>query len=137
MPTPCDVTRGGATRGSCRRAGAFRSRCLGRWVFGGSLSAPGLVSQPNPPRSPGRTGHAPVSVCQRDSGQKRPLATFFSSFYPKKGAALTLAFLSPRWERGWCAEWFVFFSFKLVSAFFFFPSPFFRLSAVWTGFLGP
>ncbi|TKC50692.1 hypothetical protein EI555_001033 [Monodon monoceros] len=32
----------------------------------------------------------------------------------RKGAVLALAFLSPRWERGWCAEWFVFFCFKLA-----------------------
>lgn len=125
--SPWDVTRGGATRGSSRRAGAFRSRCLVLWVRGSLVSALGSLSQPVTTRSPGQTGQRPC-VCERDSGQRRPLAVFFSSFYPKKGAVLALAFLSPRWERGWCAEWFVFFSFKLVSVFgfvFIFFLPFF------------
>ena len=85
---------------------------------GSLVSAPGSLSQSVTPGSPGQTGQRPC-VCERDSGQRRPLAVFFSSFYPKKGAVLALAFLSPRGERGWCAEWFVFFSFKLVNVFVF------------------
>lgn len=75
--------------------------------------------------------------CEVDSGQRRPLAVFFfSSFYPEEGggSVRTLALLSPRWEPGLCADWFVFFSFKLVSLF---SSFFFGLSAVWAGFLDP
>lgn len=70
-------------------------------------------------------------------GRDVPSLPFFSSsFYPEEGGSSvrTLALRSPRWEPGLCADWFVFFSFKLVSLF---SSYFFGLSAVWAGFLDP
>ena len=59
-----------------------------------------------------------VCVCVRGLRAEASSRCLFFFLLSKEGAVLTLAFLSPGWERGRGAEWFVFFSFKLVSAFF-------------------
>lgn len=59
------------------------------------------------PRSRDGLGARPC-VCERDPRQRRPLAVFFSAFYPKKRAVRTLAFLSPTGRGVGVPEWFVF-----------------------------
>lgn len=83
--SPWDVTRGGATRGSSRRAGAFRSRCLVLWVRGSLVSALGSLSQPVTTRSPGQTGQRPCVCVSGTQGRGVLSLSFFLPFIQRRG----------------------------------------------------